>query len=64
MTAPYIYPTYCIPCTMKAKCMSLPHSVNCEAMRIVPDDPSSVHMRETTRGGASLDPEEAHDEGA
>jgi hypothetical protein len=49
---------------MKAKCMSLPHSVNCEAMRIVPDDPSSVHMRETTRGGASLDPEEAHDEGA
>ena len=35
MTAPYIYPTYCIPCTMKAKCLSMPHSVNCEALRRV-----------------------------
>ena len=35
MTAPYIYPAYCVPCTMKAKCLSLPHSVNCEALRRV-----------------------------
>jgi hypothetical protein len=46
MTAPYIYPTYCVPCLEQRKCQSLPHSVNCEALRRVDEKPKEEPKKE------------------